>query len=200
MNTLTTRRSVSLQPTSLAEQEIAQYQSEVFSRQCGTLCLEDMGLTGISDAERNVILNSFFHLRGKTPSILIVDDDVELSWLLETNLRRALPQADISIANDPYEGLNLLLEKEFNLVVLDWNLQGINGREMLDQADHEMDLDPSLPDDRYSHRPKVVVLSADPKKKCKLGRFEHFKPVGHIHKMQKLDQLIDSIKTHYWNG
>lgn len=170
------------------------------SRDFGTLCLEDMGLLGLSEEEKSSVLSSFFHLRNKNPSILIVDDDVELSWLLETQLRRVMPDADISVANDPYEGLNLLVEKDFDLVVLDWNLQGIKGNEMIHQADHELELDTALPDDRYYHRSKVVVLSVDPKKKCKLGRMEHFRHVGHIHKMQRLDQLVDSIKTHYWNG
>ena len=167
---------------------------------CGTLCLEDMGMLGISEEEKNAVLASFFQLKPKGPSILIVDDDVELSWLLESSLRKKIPDADITVANDPYDGLNQVLEKDFNLIVLDWNLQGLNGLEMLHKAEHEIEMDPLLPDDRFYKKSKVVVLSVDPKKKCKIGRLEHFKHIGHINKMQKLDTLVDTINTHYWNG
>lgn len=155
---------------------------------CGTLCLEDMGLLGLSDAEREELLASFGHLRIKTPSVLIVDDDVELTWLLETRLRRALPGTEIRIANDPEKGIDLLVQEEFKLVILDWNLPGTSGAELLKRADQGT---------RSKNQRKVVVLSVDSEERCQFGKLEHFSHIGHVYKLQSLDGVIESIRNHY---
>jgi len=133
----------------------------------------------------------------KKPNILIVDDDVELGWLLKSRLRREFPYIEISTASDPYEAINMVHENVYSLILLDWNLQDLNGREMLKKAEEEFRIDPAMPDNWFINKPAVVVLSADSKDKCKIGNLDHFRYCGHIDKAHSLELLMTLITECY---
>jgi two-component system response regulator CpxR len=67
----------------------------------------------------------------KNLSLLLVDDDVELTALMAEYFREQ--EFDLSIANDGIAGLNRALEGNFDLVLLDVMLSGMEGFEVLRQ-------------------------------------------------------------------
>lgn len=62
---------------------------------------------------------------GMRESVLIVEDDADIAELIRVNLAEL--NLDIAIVNDGTEGYKLAVERDFNLVILDITLPGING-------------------------------------------------------------------------
>lgn len=65
------------------------------------------------------------------PSILIVDDEPRISKFVDKGLRAA--GFATRVASDGTEGLHLALTDEFDLMVLDVNMPGLNGFEVLER-------------------------------------------------------------------
>ncbi len=65
-------------------------------------------------------------------NILIVDDEVEVLNALKKTLQRAKEfDADISIASNAEEAKNKLSEKDYDLVLSDYNMPNTNGVQLL---------------------------------------------------------------------
>ncbi len=65
-------------------------------------------------------------------NILIVDDEREVLNALSSTLKRAKQfKSDIVTAENPEKALNFLKEREFDLVLSDYKMPGINGVELL---------------------------------------------------------------------
>lgn len=67
--------------------------------------------------------------------ILIIDDDVELCKLL--SYRLAEEKIAVELCHNGTEGLQVIEKKEFELVVLDVMMPGINGFEVLERIRHK---------------------------------------------------------------
>ena len=63
------------------------------------------------------------------PNILVVDDDRDVCDLLEEALQSA--GYNVKAINDPEKALPALRAEQFHLVVLDLNMPGKNGLEVL---------------------------------------------------------------------
>ncbi|MEM6445408.1 MAG: response regulator transcription factor [Cyanobacteria bacterium P01_D01_bin.123] len=66
------------------------------------------------------------------PRILIVEDEGRIAALLERGLRRYGFETEVSATGD--DGLQRLLEAEFDLCLLDLRLPGKNGLDVLSEA------------------------------------------------------------------
>lgn len=73
------------------------------------------------------------HLRrfSTMPKLLLIDDDIELSNVLKDELVKALWA--VELAHNGRDGLQLLQNFEYDLVVLDWQMPDLNGLEVLAQ-------------------------------------------------------------------
>jgi serine/threonine-protein kinase len=71
------------------------------------------------------------HAEIAPPRILIVDDDAELTRLLETVLRSTLPRAIVDVAHDAEQALRSVRRGGPAVLVLDLALPGVNGLELL---------------------------------------------------------------------
>lgn len=65
------------------------------------------------------------------PKVLLVDDDIELSNILKDELVRA--GWTVESAHNGSDGLQLLQNFEYDLIVLDWHMPDITGLEVLSQ-------------------------------------------------------------------
>jgi DNA-binding response OmpR family regulator len=130
-------------------------------------------------------------------NLLLVDDDEDLAQLLNVFLKEKIEDAKVHIATDPYEAINVMAEQAFDLVVLDWNLQGVNGRETLLEAEKGFDYDPNLPDQWRQKSTPVIILSGDSKDQCELENLRYFNYAGHVNKKNGLDRVMDAIHAHY---
>ena len=81
------------------------------------------------------------------PKVLLIEDDLDISTLYERMLREA--GYHLVLAHDGISGLRAMVESAPNLVLLDLNLPGIDGIEVLKQM---------ALDSRLRHL-KVLVLS-----------------------------------------
>jgi len=128
--------------------------------------------------------------------ILVIDDDRELTQLLQYTLGNSLENTQVSVTHDPYEAMNAMTEKDFDLILLDWNLPGLDGAQTLQKADQVFQFEPDVPRSWDSKPTPVVVLSGDLRSDCKVSKTKHFKYVGHINKKNKLNHIVEAIKKH----
>lgn len=131
-------------------------------------------------------------------NVLLIDDDADLAMLMTQFIREKIADADIEVATDPYEALNMMAEKSYDLVILDWNLQGITGGSTLREAEKGFASDPNLPQEWNKRATPVVVFSSQPKEACRgLEKLRYFKYAGHVDKHTGLDRVVNAIYAHY---
>ena len=63
--------------------------------------------------------------------ILIIEDDVELSMILSSYLTKH--GMEVISAEDPYLGMSLLTQHDFDLIILDLTLPGMDGLEVVEK-------------------------------------------------------------------
>ena len=68
----------------------------------------------------------------RTGRVLIVDDEAAVSGMLELQLRRA-KYTDVVVQNEATLAMETIIEKQPDVVILDINMPGINGLEILEQ-------------------------------------------------------------------
>ncbi|MBS1958278.1 MAG: response regulator [Bdellovibrionales bacterium] len=131
--------------------------------------------------------------------ILIIDDDRELSDLIRLALREN-PGVRVTVADDPYEAMSIMVGQAFDMILLDWNLPKLNGLKTLLEAEKLFRFDPILPMEWQNKKARVVVFSGDEQEKCKFVNTHHFRFLGHIHKdntlfniMRKLNFYIQQV-------
>lgn len=66
----------------------------------------------------------------KAPSVLIVDDDVDLAKILTFYVRQILGQADVRVAHDGEEALEAVQKEEPDVMLLDLHMPRMNGVEV----------------------------------------------------------------------
>ena len=131
-------------------------------------------------------------LNRKTKKVLIVEDDLDMSDILQNRLKK-MYNCNVDVAADPYEAMNMMIETYYDLIILDWNLPVLNGGETLLRAEEAMVFEPFLPIQWDQKEVPVVVLSASDKDYCKVKRTKHFKSVGFISKAQPLNKILTLI-------
>ena len=128
----------------------------------------------------------------KTKKILMIEDDQDTSDLIISSLKMKY-HCTIDVAQDPFEAMNLMTEKFYDLIILDWQLPGLNGTETLVQAEKGLKLEPSLPIQWDREKVPVVIFSSAKKNECLPRRTKHFNYVGFISKTQPLNMVIDAL-------
>lgn len=99
----------------------------------------------------------------------------------------------VDVAPDPFEAINLMAEKFFDLIILDWSLPGFTGPETLVQAEKILKLDPALPIQWDRKKVPVVLFSSFKKNECPMRKTKHFNFVGYISKAQPLKDIVDAF-------
>ena len=67
-------------------------------------------------------------------SILVVDDEPDILYLLSTFVQDAFPKARVLTARNASEGLGILNKEEIDAVVSDYRMPAMDGIEFLSQA------------------------------------------------------------------
>ncbi|MBC7457124.1 MAG: response regulator [Bdellovibrionaceae bacterium] len=135
----------------------------------------------------------------KTKKILMIEDDSDMSDILSYTLKMKY-NCQIDIAQDPFEAMNMMADKFYDLIILDWQLPGLNGTETLAQTEKLLRLEPSLPIQWDRSKVPVVILSSAKKNECLPRRTKHFDYVGFITKAQPLEMIVDALGELIDNG
>jgi len=100
--------------------------------------------------------NGKYHPR----KVLVVDDDQEMA-LLTQYFVECYTQARCEIATDSYEAIEAVCDNRYDYIVIDQNLPGLNGLQILKQLDSYLSSDPMLSEqDRFSTKTPVVIMSS----------------------------------------
>ena len=113
--------------------------------------------------------------------VLITDDHEIVRCGLRDMLVTRLGKVAVSEAKDAGEAINLLIKKEWDLVLLDINMPGRSGLEVLEQAKR---LRPHTP---------VLVLTSYPEEQFALRAFK-LGASGYINKQSVSDELITAVR------
>lgn len=123
-------------------------------------------------------------MNSSKPNILIVDDEIKMTRLLEINLKN---KYRVFTALKGREALEVLKSKEIDIVLSDLKLPGINGIALLEKI---KDINPNLP---------VVLMTAygtieSAVEAMKKGAFDYLvKPI----KMKEVEIVLRRALTHY---
>lgn len=133
-----------------------------------------------------------FKISKKTKKILMIEDDQDIIDLVTSSLKMRY-NCMIDVAQDPYEAMNLMTEKFYDLIILDWQLPGLNGTETLVETEKGLRLEPSIPEQWDTKKVPVVIFSSSKKNECHPRRTKHFDYVGYISKSQPLNEIITAF-------
>ncbi|MGD0947542.1 MAG: response regulator transcription factor [Candidatus Binatia bacterium] len=114
-------------------------------------------------------------------TILIADDHAVVRRGLRDILAEAFPEANIAEAGDSGQATQLLLKQAFDLVVLDINMPGRSGLEVLEEAR------------RLRPRTRVLVLSVYPEEAFAIRAFK-LGAAGYLNKQSAPEELVAAVK------
>lgn len=129
-------------------------------------------------------------------SILVIDDDPDFAAALKFQLESG-GQFNVDLALDPFEGANLLADRRYDMVVTDCVLQDWDGVTTLENADHLIDVDPTVGEQWMDMSPvRVLFCSGAPIRLVDLRRankLKHFAVVGFLPKVTGLSSICRSV-------
>lgn len=135
----------------------------------------------------------------KAKKILMIEDDTEMSDVISKALKDNYG-CTVDVAHDPFEAINFIVDKFYDLIILDWQLPGLNGAETLVAAEKGLRFEPSIPIQWDRCRAPVVIFSSSKKSECPPRRTKHFNYTGFISKSQPIHQIIELFGTHLIDG
>tara|TARA_Y100000817_G_C16862246_1_gene546325 strand:- start:2141 stop:2677 length:537 start_codon:yes stop_codon:yes gene_type:complete len=125
-------------------------------------------------------------------NILIIEDDIELANMFQ--LIGKEKNWPLLVAGSSSEALGYIAKREFDALILDWNLPDFNGDALVRLSDellkdhctkHNYDLVTQVP---------IITHSSEKQKKLNLGWSEYFSHVGHWDKPLSYDHLMKNCE------
>ena len=114
--------------------------------------------------------------------ILVIDDEKSLCVLMKMNLE-STGEFEVSTAHSGREGLDMVADGGFDLVISDYKMPGMDGKAVLDALKK---MNPNFP---------VVLFSIYYDDDSTIAEYVHRKADGVISKPIDHDQLYDTIKA-----
>jgi CheY-like chemotaxis protein len=121
--------------------------------------------------------------------VLVVDDNVDSVQLMTRLLDHY--HCDMTLAFDGQDSIPLLANENFDLVVLDWQMPQMGGRDMLVMMDR-------LISENKVHKNKkvpVVIFTGRAEKDLDLPDCQSFRYTGFINKRQAYSEMVRSFSS-----
>ena len=132
----------------------------------------------------------------KVKRVLIIDDDLEMSHLLKSTLQND-EKIKVTIAQDPFDAMDMMTDQAFDLIVIEWNLPKLNGLETLLAAERGFKFDPNLPLEWEDKKVPVVILTGCEKSSCKAPYTKHFRYLAYINKSDHFQNIVDNLRYQF---
>jgi len=114
--------------------------------------------------------------------ILVVEDDMDTAQLTRFLIER-YSSARCDIVGDSYEAIEALCDNSYDYLVVDQNLPGLKGIEVLMRLDSYLDSDPILAEQsRFNRKIPVLLMSAEDIRLPYGLRLTHFEITDRINK------------------
>lgn len=151
-----------------------------------------------SKAKKSRLLDvaSLFGVFKKKLHILMIEDDQDLNMLLKSTLQKHY-NCRVDTATDPYEAMNCLTSKKYDLIVLDWQLPALNGGETLTEVEKGLTTSKKATSLPTHNKIPVLIFSGTPEKECNFTQTEHFARVGYVSKQKSLNDICNSFSQHF---
>jgi len=128
-------------------------------------------------------------LKEHTPRVLVIDDSLDSVKLMSHILDHY--KCDVTMAFDGQDSIPLLVNKHYDLVVLDWQMPQMGGRDTL------MLMDRLLSENKAARKGKkaipVVIYSGHPEEELDLPLVSNFNYLGFISKNQAFSSMMRSF-------
>ncbi len=128
--------------------------------------------------------------RQKTPRVLVIDDSLDSVKLMSHILDHY--KCDVTMAFDGQDAIPLLANKFYDLVVLDWQMPQMGGRETLLLMDR-------LLTEKKIHKIRkplpVVIYTGHSEEELDLPLVRNFSYLGFINKRQPFSSMLKSFNA-----
>lgn len=122
-------------------------------------------------------------------NILVIDDSIDSIRIMSHILDQY--KCDVTMSFDGEDAIPLLIANHYDLVILDWQMPQMGGRETLLLMDRLMD--------EKKFRPRfpipVVIYTGTERELLDLPHVAHFEYVGFISKDQPYRQMLTNIQS-----
>lgn len=106
------------------------------------------------------------------PHVLVIEDDADVGELT-CYLVNQFAGGQSDLVTDSYAAIDALYENKYDYIIVDQNLPGLKGLQVLAAMDNAIDLDPTLSDQtRFIEPLPVIFMSAEAQTIDK--KFRHF--------------------------
>ena len=129
--------------------------------------------------------------RIRRQKVLVIDDNLDSVKLMTHILDQQ--KCDIAMAFDGEDSIPLLARESFDLVVIDWNMPVMNGRETLLMLDRL--LDQRTIRLRGHNKLPIIIYSAHEDRDLDLPHCEHLEIIGYIHKQQSFSSIMKHCRN-----
>lgn len=134
-------------------------------------------------------------LQKRNPKMLIVEDDLDVAALSKILIEK-FSNFECESVSDAFEAFSSLYENNFDYLLVDINLPGINGIEMLKQIDLHVDKDPLFVEKtHYCKKVPVLFYSGYELTEELPPSLKHFEVIGFIKKDKLAKKLAENFAT-----
>lgn len=126
--------------------------------------------------------------------VLFVDDDVDFQSLMASHLANALG-ANITCVSHPYEAIERMTERRFDLILLDWRMPSLRGDAALKNFESLWMQSSFIPSKWFKEKIPVVVLSAESPSRMKTIETQFFHQIGYVSKRQNATQILSEVSA-----
>lgn len=134
-----------------------------------------------------MMIESFLE-KQNSPRVLVIDDSLDSVKLMSHILDHY--KCDVTMAFDGQDAIPLLVNQEFDLVILDWQMPQMGGRETLLLMDRLLHENKSLKNRRAI---PVVIYTGHSEEELELPLVRHFSYTGFINKRQAFSSKMRSF-------
>ena len=125
-----------------------------------------------------------------TPRVLVIDDSLDSVKLMSHILDHY--KCDITMAFDGQDAIPLLVNRHFDLVVLDWSMPQMGGRETLQLMDRLLT---EKKIHKIRHPIPVVIYTGFSEEELDLPLVRNFNYMGFVNKRQSFSTMLRSFNS-----
>lgn len=144
------------------------------------------------------ILNRFdrvFNADKNKAKMLIVEDDLDMAALSKLLIEKYSKYECDSVC-DAFEAFSAIYEKNYDYMLVDINLPGINGVRMMEQIDEYLDKDPLFGEKtHYCQKIPVLFFSGQRLGQALPSGLKHFEIIGFINKDKLSKKLAENFAS-----
>lgn len=126
--------------------------------------------------------------RPQAPTILIVDDEVDVRESLQDLLESSIDDAKVLVAADADEALKILEETDLDLLMSDYRMPGKNGLELLGEVKEKR---PMLP---------TILITAFPDQELARRAIEEARAENFLSKPVRPENLVEVVNAAILKG